>query len=415
MEEELHTTEVLTGKGKEGNEGGESQGVKGPRDNKEKKESARQTTSANTTPKARGRPTKAVAQIKERERAISEGRLREYLEKKRKGQEVECSEEVKEERKHMLKRSQKTRRAPTKEELKEEDKEKNRTEGGEEKGIDTGDEEKKEEDRMEEKSDREVLLRICEELREMKTEAAKNRVEEKKEREEEMETLKKEIKRIEDKREQEVKEIKEKMETVKTVFKETVQMLEEKIKNLEREVGDRRVEEAVGEGKKEEVTSWMRTLEKKIEERREVNKVVEEKRLSDIEDKLEARERLDRRNNIIIKGLELERGGEARGKVKEFLRMQFGVKEEAIEGVKVVGRETRMIWVRIRSREEKEEIMSKKSRLGKEIYIENDLTWKERVLQRKIGGIARGGKSKREKSESGIQGNDSRREEIRME
>ncbi|XP_011883055.1 PREDICTED: DNA ligase 1-like [Vollenhovia emeryi] len=294
----------------------------------------------------------------------------------------------------MLKRSQKTRRTPTKEELKEEDKEKNRTEEGEEKGINTGDEEKKEENRMEEKSDRELLLRICEELREMKTEAAKNRVEEKKEREEEMETLKREIKRIEDKREQEVKELKEKMETVKTVFKETVQMLEDKIKNLEREVGDRRVGVAVGEGKKEEVTSWMRTLEKKIEERREVNKVVEEKRLSDIEDKLEARERLDRRNNIIIKGLELERGGEARGKVKEFLRMQFGVKEEAIEEVKVVGRETRMIWVRIRSREEKEEIMSNKNRLGKEIYIENDLTWKEKVLQRKIGGIARGERAK---------------------
>ncbi|KMQ86086.1 hypothetical protein RF55_15041 [Lasius niger] len=92
-------------------------------------------------------------------------------------------------------------------------------------------------------------------------------------------------------------------------------------------------------------------------------------KIKEIEKKMELKEREERRNNIVIRSLEEDRGG------------QKG-KREVWEG-------GGMVVVKLGSREQKREVMEKKKRLkGRKIRIEDDLTWEERKVRWKIRAIA---------------------------
>jgi len=137
---------------------------------------------------------------------------------------------------------------------------------------------------------------------------------------------------------------------------------EEKLRVMEQSVeGLRREEEMGGSGVRER--SWYM--------------------LERMERKMEMREREDRRRNIVIKGLNTEKG-EPKGKVEELLR-GIGAMVE-IEDVKVIGGGEKgkggMIWVRFKQLEQKKEVMQRKKELrGRKEKIEDDLTWKERRMQ----------------------------------
>lgn len=109
---------------------------------------------------------------------------------------------------------------------------------------------------------------------------------------------------------------------------------------------------------------------------------------------MEKKEREERKNNIIIRGLKEGEMGEAlRKKVEGFIRERIKVKAE-IKFARRIGNRN-MILAKIDTFEGKIKIMVNKKILGTEdIYIENDKTRKEREVQRSIVEIAKREKEK---------------------
>ncbi|KAL6256727.1 hypothetical protein P5V15_011655 [Pogonomyrmex californicus] len=86
----------------------------------------------------------------------------------------------------------------------------------------------------------------------------------------------------------------------------------------------------------------------------------------------ETRERRERRNNIVIKRWMPKRES-LEAAVKEMLKNE----------------RANMITVKIKGKDQRREIMIKEKNLkGKNIFIDNDLTWKERQVQKEIRMIA---------------------------
>jgi len=104
----------------------------------------------------------------------------------------------------------------------------------------------------------------------------------------------------------------------------------------------------------------------------------------------ERRERRERKRNVVVKGYK-EDGGKVENKVKEiFEKIGAEVGIEEVRKVKT-GREERggMVVVRLKSEVEKEEVMRRKKGLKWEkIWIEDDLTWKERQSKWKMREVA---------------------------
>lgn len=123
-------------------------------------------------------------------------------------------------------------------------------------------------------------------------------------------------------------------------------------------------------------------LEISIEEKVKVwsEKVVGRK-MNQIEKLMETNERKERKRNIIIRGLHIQ---EPKGKeeIEKFFGEELGVKC-GTEWVKIVGKQgIGVIQVRLKKEEDKEEVMRNKKRLeNKRIYIDYDLTRKERETQ----------------------------------
>ncbi|KAK2578550.1 hypothetical protein KPH14_012579 [Odynerus spinipes] len=111
-----------------------------------------------------------------------------------------------------------------------------------------------------------------------------------------------------------------------------------------------------------------------------------------IEEKIEAKEREERRKNVVVRGMKVKRE-EAKEKVEELMK-EIGV-GEGIEKVKEVKEDrgkdgSKIIVVELKSMETKREVMGKKKYIkNREIWIKEDLTWEERRIQWKLRNIAR--------------------------
>lgn len=115
------------------------------------------------------------------------------------------------------------------------------------------------------------------------------------------------------------------------------------------------------------------------------------KKINSLEMVLEKKDKNERKNNIIIKGTNLE-GPELKNKVKTYLKnkLQADVEvEEAREiGNKKEGRST--ITVKFGNWENKQEVLKNKNKLkGEKIFIDHDLTIKERNIQKKLRDIGK--------------------------
>jgi len=103
------------------------------------------------------------------------------------------------------------------------------------------------------------------------------------------------------------------------------------------------------------------------------------------------KERMDRKENIVLRGVvmpsEIEKEKDrGRDWIKELIKNKLGVECE----VKEVRRSGPVIVARIEGEEGKKEIMRNKFKLkGERIFIENDLTYEERKVQERMGRWAR--------------------------
>ena len=114
-------------------------------------------------------------------------------------------------------------------------------------------------------------------------------------------------------------------------------------------------------------------------------------RIEGLEKKEEAREKRERRNNITLRGEDLPRKETPKDTVEYVLRHELQVDAE-IEEAYCVGRLEKkgLLIAKLRSWQQKRAVMLKKSTLkDKRLFIDNDLTKKEREIQRDIKDIAK--------------------------
>lgn len=114
-----------------------------------------------------------------------------------------------------------------------------------------------------------------------------------------------------------------------------------------------------------------------------------EKKIQEIENFMERKEREERKLSVIIKGLEISsQCKNIESEIEKFLRDNIETNAE-IEKARAINGE-KMIQVKLRRWEDKSKIMQNKKKLGdKKIYIDNDRTKKEREAQKKIVAYAK--------------------------
>lgn len=107
-----------------------------------------------------------------------------------------------------------------------------------------------------------------------------------------------------------------------------------------------------------------------------------------VEKKLEAREREDRRKNLIISGISGNEGN-IRDKVEEVV----GIVRQGIHPVEVRnlsrGERSGRVWVRFENERDRNEVKDNSYKLrGRQEWLEDDLTWEERRIQWKLRRLA---------------------------
>lgn len=126
-------------------------------------------------------------------------------------------------------------------------------------------------------------------------------------------------------------------------------------------------------------------MNKKEEEWKKEREALHNK-ICQMEERMEILERKERGNNIIIKNTEME-GKELSKEVTQFIKKEMKIDVEITEAYEV---RKGIVLAKLKKRSEKRNIMIKKNMLKEtQIYVEDDLTYKERQIQKKLREVAR--------------------------
>lgn len=166
-----------------------------------------------------------------------------------------------------------------------------------------------------------------------------------------------------------------KMEELKTMMKEMMETVMIEIRSSNEEL-------------KKDILELKSEMKRK-EEEWDKEKSMLLNRLSQIEERVENEEKRKKKNNIIIKGAQIDVTSINRS-VEDFLRKELEVETKINTAYKLESKTTtEMIVVQMESWEKKKEVMQTKNKLkNTKIYIDNDLTKKEREIQMEIRKIA---------------------------
>jgi hypothetical protein len=178
----------------------------------------------------------------------------------------------------------------------------------------------------------------------------------------------------------------------------------EEVRRDRKEDKERREKEREEERKRweQEREIWKKAIEAEREiwvkesERWRGEKEELEKRIKGLEEERDRAERERRKRNVVIRGTDWgEEGNE--GEVEEFLKekLKIEVKVEKAKKIKV-GEKDKIMIATLKTWEEKWKVMREKSKLEKGVYIDDDLTRREREVQQRLRVIAR---ARREKGE----------------
>lgn len=175
-----------------------------------------------------------------------------------------------------------------------------------------------------------------------------------------------------------LKEMKEMKELMKIMVNDTAELKEE-LKEIKKEISYKE--------------------EKWEEEKKQLSK-----RIENLEDRAEKEERKKRKNNIVVKGIQVTKGKE-KEQLEAFLKEEVKVNAKILKAYQTEKEQrTDRIVAEVESWSMKQEIMTNKFKLrNTKIYIDNDLTVEERRIQKEIRSIAREEKGKGKKVKIGYQ------------
>lgn len=196
-------------------------------------------------------------------------------------------------------------------------------------------------------------------------------------------------------------------EVLKTLLEIRNEMKEMRKENLEmrNEIKEIRKENANLQTEIQENAIGMKSLtddiKKELEQWKEKEQIWKgerkemEKRIENLETKEERKERAERKNNIILKGKEFDIGNLTQN-IEDFFKKELQLEIQIEEAYKIRhANEKEWVLIKTRAWEDKKRIMKNKYKLkGEKIYIDNDLTVKERLIQKKLKEIAENEKKK---------------------
>ncbi len=215
--------------------------------------------------------------------------------------------------------------------------------------------------------------------------------EEKKERNKQLEEMRRESRLMEERMTKRTQELEWKIERLKLEVKagwEAGRKKESEESELSKKKEQKRKKEM------NELKDGIKQMREELDNRKSIDTrgIEGGDRLCELEKWKEDKEREERKNNIMIFGWNTE-GKVDKEKVVQLLDREIGVESEAkeIEEVREVGGgKKKMVWVRMKKWEKKKEIMEKKGKLkGKKVFIEHDRTKKEREDQKELSRRAR--------------------------
>lgn len=180
-------------------------------------------------------------------------------------------------------------------------------------------------------------------------------------------------------------------EAINTLREEMKQGFKEnsnKTENLTRELENARTElQMLREEIKSKEESWKKEKQKL------------ENKIQEMDERIEHVEKQRRRNNIVIKHEKFNGNQVAEG-VRQFLKQKLNIDTHIQEAYQIKD----ITIAKVNSWEQKMQIMRKKRELkGTEIYIENDMTIKEREIQKQLRGISKAEKNKGKNVKVGYQ------------
>lgn len=177
----------------------------------------------------------------------------------------------------------------------------------------------------------------------------------------------------------------------KEIFREEIEELKQELRKRKEKweqeqhrklkVLEEKLEEEETQGKE-----WKEEIETESVEHKEGVEREGTGELKEIKKVLELKERKERRNNIIIKGLQTE-GGQMSKKIEEFLSEKLRIQEKIESSTKIdMGRNNNEgVLVRLSDHKKKGAIMEKNKMLrGTQIFIDDDLTKEERKIQMRL-------------------------------
>lgn len=138
---------------------------------------------------------------------------------------------------------------------------------------------------------------------------------------------------------------------------------------------------------KEERKEWEQMIKQEREKwRKEKENILQ--RVEKLEWEKEKKDREERRKNIIIKEIKFEER-DLKKETENFLTAKLKVDIKIRNAHKGRGRNgNKIVLVKLEERKDKKKIIEKKKELEKGIYIEDDLTWKKREVQKKLRELA---------------------------
>lgn len=166
------------------------------------------------------------------------------------------------------------------------------------------------------------------------------------------------------------------------------------ISNLMAETKEIRKENAEGREEMKALKEEIKALKEEMMRRETIwmnEKKVFEEKIQVVEKTIEEQEKKERRNNIILRGINCRRG-EEKQQVQEFMENVLKVDVKIREAFALGNKN--LILAKIDNWEEKKKIMRGKKILRekmetRKMFIDNDLTKKERETQKQIVGIAK--------------------------
>lgn len=181
------------------------------------------------------------------------------------------------------------------------------------------------------------------------------------------------------------------VDSLKEIMEEQGKRMREEIEVLKKEIMEFKERESRWERERRDLVAAQEEMRKSIEKMDSRGDGMLERRVKELEKKMEMKDREERRRNIIIRGVTVKEG--KRREAVEGLFREIGAKV-TVKGVKRIGEVNRkgkeMIWVRLEDEGQRKEVWNNKKKLrGREERILEDWTWKERKMRWSLEKIAR--------------------------